>query len=95
MTPTDMICRGPATQQERLVAATYPRLALPLYGLAAAIGLSRIVLGAHYASDVLAGVAVGLLVGALCRRHLPRLAVNPAAWKVGQRSAPERPSSGL
>lgn len=76
-----------------IVAAAYPRLALPLYGLAAAIGLSRVFLGAHYASDVLVGVAVGLLVGALCRRGLPRLAVNLAAWRVGQRSALDEPSS--
>jgi len=76
-----------------VVAAAYPRLALPLYGLAAAIGLSRVVLGAHYASDVLAGIAVGLLAGALCRRHLPRLAAGLAAWRLGQRSALERPSS--
>jgi len=89
-----MIRHGPATQQERLVAAAYPRLALPLYGLAAAIGLSRVFLGAHHASDVLAGIAVGLLVGALCRRHLPRLAAGLAVWRVGQRSALDEPSSG-
>jgi membrane-associated phospholipid phosphatase len=37
----------------------------PLYGLAAAICLSRPYLGMHYPSDVLGGAALGLLIGRL------------------------------
>jgi membrane-associated phospholipid phosphatase len=42
-----------------------PRTRLPLYALAAGICLSRPYLGMHYPSDVLAGVALGTLVGGL------------------------------
>jgi hypothetical protein len=37
----------------------------PLYGLAAALCLTRPYLGMHYPSDVLGGAALGLLIGAL------------------------------
>jgi undecaprenyl-diphosphatase len=40
-----------------------PGSRLPLYGLAAAICLTRPYLGMHYPSDVLGGAAVGLAVG--------------------------------
>lgn len=41
-----------------------PRARLPLYTLAGAICLTRPYLGMHYPSDVLAGVALGLAIGA-------------------------------
>lgn len=65
------------------LAAAYPRLAVPSYGLAAAVGLSRVFLGAHYASDVLGGAAVGLLIGVLCRRQVPRLISRAVARARG------------
>jgi membrane-associated phospholipid phosphatase len=37
-----------------------PRLRWPLYGLAALVALSRVALGAHYPSDVLAGAMLGI-----------------------------------
>ena len=40
-----------------------PGTRLPLYGLAAAICLTRPYLGMHYPSDVLGGAAVGLVIG--------------------------------
>lgn len=42
-----------------------PRARAPLYGLAAAICLTRPYLGMHYPSDVAAGAAIGVLLGAL------------------------------
>ena len=41
----------------------YPSLELPLFFLAASIALSRIVLGMHFFSDVLAGIVLGVGLG--------------------------------
>jgi undecaprenyl-diphosphatase len=49
-------------------AALYPRLRWPIWGLAVLIGVSRIVVSAHYPSDVLAAAVVGTL-GALAVRN--------------------------
>ena len=43
-----------------LLSSGYPALAVPAFGLAALIGLSRIYNGIHYPSDVLAGAVLGL-----------------------------------
>jgi membrane-associated phospholipid phosphatase len=40
-----------------------PRARLPLYGLAAALCITRPYLGMHYPSDVLAGAALGVALG--------------------------------
>lgn len=41
----------------------YPTLEWPLYFLAGSIGVSRVVLGMHFLSDVLAGAALGCALG--------------------------------
>jgi undecaprenyl-diphosphatase len=61
-----------------VLALAVPRLAWPLYGLAAAIAFSRVYVGVHYPFDVLAGAVLGvgiaialrMLAGAL-RRSAP------------------------
>lgn len=45
------------------VAAFYPALSPVLFFVAVSIGISRIVLGMHFLSDVLAGAAIGCLLG--------------------------------
>ena len=52
-----------------LLGNRYPKLRIPLYIGAGLVGVTRIYLGRHYASDVIAGAAVGTLTGALVSRH--------------------------
>lgn len=46
-----------------VVSYFYPTLGWPLFFLAASIGISRIVLGMHFLSDVLAGAVLGGALG--------------------------------
>lgn len=43
------------------LGALFPRARWPLMGLAAVVGVTRILLGSHYPSDVIAGAALGSL----------------------------------
>jgi undecaprenyl-diphosphatase len=55
---------GHATTVFALAAALsffFPRWRLPLFSFAAVVGLSRIIVGAHYLSDVMAGATVGVM----------------------------------
>jgi membrane-associated phospholipid phosphatase len=44
-------------------ARMYARLGLPLYPLAVALALSRVVLRVHHPSDVVAGAVLGTVIG--------------------------------
>lgn len=50
------------------IGALYPRARIPMWIFAALIALSRVVLAAHYPSDVLAGAVVGAIGALLVRR---------------------------
>jgi len=49
-----------------ILALTFPWMALPALVLAASVAASRVVLGVHFPSDVVAGSLLGVLVGATC-----------------------------
>ena len=64
-----------------VLARAAPRLALPLYALAALVAWSRVHVGVHYPLDVVAGAALGWLIGHVIREGLPSLARR---WQSGQ-----------
>ena len=47
------------------VTADVPILAVPLFGLATAVGYSRVHTGVHYPADVMAGAILGVAVGSI------------------------------
>ena len=56
-----------------VLSELYPRGRRYFFLLACLAGLQRIVSSAHFPSDVLAGAAVGAVVGSLCARAIRRL----------------------
>ncbi len=64
--------------------------AVPVYGLASAVALSRVRANAHFASDVLVGAAIGTAVGRTTSRlEQERLEQESQAGKVQVSLAPE------
>jgi diacylglycerol kinase family enzyme/membrane-associated phospholipid phosphatase len=61
------------------VAIEFPLLAVPIAVVAGGVAVSRVVTGAHYPSDVLAGVVLGAGAGALTLWWWPRVPAGPAA----------------
>jgi membrane-associated phospholipid phosphatase/diacylglycerol kinase family enzyme len=74
------------------VALEIPALAVPVGGLAAAVGASRVVAGVHYPSDVAAGFALGTAAGLLTLRWWPRRPAAPAVAARPRRDAPAAPT---
>jgi membrane-associated phospholipid phosphatase len=54
-------------------------LAAPVGALAAAVGMSRVVNGVHYPSDIAGGWAVGVGIGMLTLRWRPLRRSQPTA----------------
>jgi undecaprenyl-diphosphatase len=65
-----------------VLAWASPRLRIPLFVLAAAIGWSRIYVGVHWPLDVLGGAVLGVVVSTVLLKlaaGLPRLRLKPPA----------------
>jgi undecaprenyl-diphosphatase len=74
------------------VALEKPGLAVPLIVAAVAVGTSRVVTGAHYPTDVLAGFTIGAAAGVMTLRWWPRRPPVPAAAIRPPREALAAPS---
>jgi undecaprenyl-diphosphatase len=61
-----------------LVRELYPSAGIAYLGIASAVALSRVYVGDHWPSDVLAGAALGLWIGWLGRKTLRRLLATAA-----------------
>jgi diacylglycerol kinase family enzyme/membrane-associated phospholipid phosphatase len=69
-----------------------PLLGVPVAGLAAAVAASRVAVGAHYPSDVVAGVSLGVAAGLLTRWWWPLTPQGPAASGAPDRPVPAEPT---
>ena len=56
-----------------VIALAFPFAAVPVLVLAASVAASRVVLGLHWLSDVIAGALVGLVIGT---------SVWPSFWRA-------------
>jgi membrane-associated phospholipid phosphatase/MFS family permease len=71
-----------------VAAAAVPRLRIPLIGYVAAVGLTRVLFGAHFPLDVLVGTALGYEIGLLAVAVVAAAGLLPAAARSA--AAPAR-----
>jgi len=76
------------------VAVDAPVAAVPVGALAAAVAFSRVYVGAHYPSDVAAGVALGIGAAAVTTKVMPRRPGLPARARPASAWAPALPDGG-
>lgn len=72
-----------------------PRLGVPVILLAAGVGYSRVHVGVHYPSDVVAGAAVGIAAGLLTLRPWPRETEHGSAAASGPAADVPTPADSL
>lgn len=73
------------------VALEYPLLGLPVAALAVGVGISRVVTGVHYPSDVVAGAAIGVAAALATSRWWPPAPATPADAPEVRGEAPALP----
>jgi undecaprenyl-diphosphatase len=71
-----------------IVGYVFPEAAVAAYVVAAAVSYSRVYVGDHWPSDVLAGAALGLLLGFTWRKALKRLEQTVSARRATAGEAP-------
>jgi membrane-associated phospholipid phosphatase len=59
----------------------YPRCGIPIFIMASAVGISRIILTSHYLSDVIAGACIGIMGTRIIKYYLDRYQINSANKK--------------
>ena len=63
-----------------IVATVFPAATIPAVAVAALVCFSRVYVGDHWPSDVLAGIVLGLGLGLLGRKAFLRLEQNARRW---------------
>ena len=63
------------------LALFYPRCGIPIFIMAAAVGISRVILTSHYLSDVIAGASIGIIGTRIIKYYFDRYKFNSAQKK--------------
>lgn len=60
----------------------YPRCGIPLFLMASAVGISRIILTSHYLSDVIAGAGIGIIGTRIIKYYFDRYQFHSSIKKI-------------